>query len=362
MTGTRVGEIETPATRLEQIGLTRSTLAWTAGLVLVIALLALSPIQVLGTLVIGLQQGAIYSLVALGIVLVYKATRVLNFAQGELGTVPAFVAYWIMAVGDVRADSVALDLSRIWWATIIALIAGIVLAMLVNTLIVQRLAEASPVTSLVATIGIAIGLSAAEIVVFETRARRFPRYVEGGPCLEAAPDGTCANVLSLGGVNVSWHTIIILGVLAVTALLLAIFFKTRIGTALLATAQEPFAAQLQGISVRGMATLAWGAAGLLAAIGGLLGAGVFNAVQPGLMTSTFLIPAFVGAVLGGLRSMVGAVVGGLILGVAIALAGAGVLAYGLTGVIPGVPQATSLLVLLLVLLVKPEGLFSPKGG
>ena len=85
--------------------------------------------------------------------------------------------------------------------------------------------------------------------------------------------------------------------------------------ALLATAEDPFAAELQGVPVERMRAMAWGAAGALGALAGVLGAGVFESLTPGLVTSTFMIPAFTGVVLGGITSMVGAVVGGFALGI-----------------------------------------------
>jgi branched-chain amino acid transport system permease protein len=297
--------------------------------------------------------------VALGIALVYKATRVLNFAQGELGTVPAFVV-WLILVGGNRSlevDTGAVSTGRLAVASIIAVLAGALLAVLVNVLVVQRLADASPVTSLVATAGVALLLTSAQLILFEPKGRRFPRFVSGSPCFASDAQGVCTSPLSLGGVVVPWHTIIVVMVLAAAAALLALFFRTPPGVALLATAQEPFAAQLHGISVRAMSTLAWATAGAFAAIGGILGGGVFEFISPGLMTTTFLIPAFAAAVLGGITSMVGAVVGGLLLGMTVAFANAFVLEHNLTSALPGPPQIATFAVLLLVLLLRPRGLF-----
>lgn len=326
-----------------------------AGTVLVLGVGAvlLRDVDVLTAVVIGVQQGAVYSLVALGLALVYRATRVFNFAQGELGTLPAFVAY-LATVGWTLSEGAQPVASRLWWALPLAIVAGVVLAVVVNLVVIQPLASAPPVTGLVATVGVALLLIAAELVVFEARGRRFPRLVAGAPCLESE-GGTCVRELTIGGIVVPWHTLIVLAVLAVAAGSLALFFRTPAGTALLATAQEPFAAQLQGISVRHMSLLVWGAAGALGALAGVLGAGVFENLTPGLMTGTFLIPAFVAAVLGGITSMSGAVVGGLLLGVAVALVNQVNLAYDLN--LPGPPQIATFGVLLLVLLLRPRGLF-----
>lgn len=316
--------------------------AWIAALAVLVLVFGVGDVSLANTLVIGIQTGAVYALFALGIALVYKATRVLNFAQGQLGTVPAFLAYAIMVGFDWSDAGPAPVAGRLWWATIIAILFGAGLAVLINVLVVQRLAEASPVTSLVATIGVALFFSAGEVIIFQARLRPFPRYITG-------------DAFAVGNVGVDWHTVLIVAVLAVAAGLLALFFQTTPGTALLATAQEPFAAQLSGVSVRTMSALAWAAAGAFGAVGGLLGAGVFENIRPGLVTTTFLIPAFTGAVLGGLTSMVGAVVGGVSVGVIVAFANELNLAYDLG--IPGPPQVAILLVLLLVLVLRPRGLF-----
>ena len=295
---------------------------------------------ILRILVFGLQAGAIYALVAIGIALVYKATGILNFAQGELGTLAAFAAFFILAGGfDNEASS---GKGRLLVATVVALAVGALLGVLVNTLVIRKLANASPVTSLVATAGVAVFLSAVELLVFESRARNFPRYIDGG------------FRLPLADVNVPWHTIVILAVLGGVAAALAVFFRTSYGVALLATAEDPFAAELQGVPVGLMRTIAWGAAGALGALGGLLGAGVFQSLSPGLMTATFLIPAFTGAVLGGISSLIGSAVGGLIVGASVAFSNQMVRTLDLD--LPGPPQIAVLAVLIGVLLFRPSGL------
>ena len=299
---------------------------------------------VLRILVFGLQAGVIYALVALGIALVYKATGILNFAQGELGTLAAFAAFAVLAGGFTNEASGSKI--RLVLATVVALIVGAALGVLVNTVVIRKLSNASPVTSLVATAGVAVFLSALEVITFEARARNFPRFIDGGFRLPIA------------NVNVPWHTVVILAVLLGVAALLAVFFRTPFGIALLATAEDPFAAELQGVPVAMMRTFVWGAAGALGALGGVLGAGVFESLSPGLMTATFLIPAFVGAVLGGIRSLVGASVGGLIVGASVAFANQ--LVRTLDVDLPGPPQIAVLAVLLGVLVLRPDGLLGDR--
>lgn len=296
---------------------------------------------ILEVILFGLQAGAVYSLVSLGVALVYKATRIVNFAQGELGTIPAFIAYAVMTGFQIAGEPEA-SKGRLWVATIVAIIVGAVLGILVNLLVIRRLAAVSPVTSLVATAGVMLLSSALAVLFFEAKARRFPQYVEGGFEFPGSD------------VIVSWQTLVTLVVLAGAAALLALLFRTPPGVALLATAQEPFAAELQGISVGGMRTMAWAIAGVLGALAGLLGAGVFASIAPAFMTSTFLIPALTGAVLGGLTSMVGAVAGGLLLGIVVSAANQVNRSFDLG--VPGPPQAAAIIVLLVILLVRPRGL------
>ena len=335
-----------------------------------LVVIGVSKINLTSVLVNGLQVGSVYALVALGLALVYKSTRVLNFAQGSLGSVPAFVVFLVLAGGsrDVAIDPTAVSGWTLLVGSVAAVVVGAGLAIAINVFVVQRLRDSSPVITLVATAGVALLFTSAELIFFQAKARKFPRFVPGAPaglhlgplCLSTTtPDGACqgtAGKLALGGAIISWHSIILVAVLAVAAILLALFFRTPPGVALLATAQEPFAAELHGVSVRAMSAIAWGTAGAFGAIAGILGAGVYEQITPGFMTTTFLIPAIVAAVLGGITSMVGAVVGGLLLGVTVALANAFALSYNLTSVLPGPPQIATFAVLLLVLLLRPRGL------
>jgi branched-chain amino acid transport system permease protein len=304
---------------------------------------------VLDVVTIGLQTGAIYALIALGLALVFKATRVLNFAHGEIGTSSAFVAYLIMTALDGcgpfaggSTEPCSLTGGQLLVATVPALIAGAVLGV-VTKLVIDRLKDASAVTTLVATIGVAVFMTAVQLKVAGAEGFRFPRFIEGN-----------AFRVPGGNIPISWHTLVILVVLGIAAGMLAVYFKTPPGIALLATSQDPFAAQLQGVNVKAMTTSAWGVAGALAAAAGLLGAGVFNQLTPGLVFLTFLIPAFTGALLGGITSMVGAVVGGLLLGLIVTTANQINTSFDLG--VPGPPQIAVLAALLLVLLLRPRGL------
>lgn len=318
----------------------------------------------------GLQFGAVFSLIALGVALVYRSTRVINFAQGELGTVPALLVLWAMlgfGLGG-ELDLTAVNKVHFLGWTVAAILVGAVLGVLVNVGIVQRLKNSSPVTSLVATAGLTLFMTSLELIIFQARARAFPRFIAGAPngfrigplCFSQFENGEClgsSGRLAVGGEVVPWNTVLVVLVLVGVSLALAAFFQSRAGVALLATAQEPYAAELYGVSPKAMSSLAWAAAGAFGALAGVLGAGVFTQITPGLMTATFLVPGLVAAVLGGLTSMVGAVLGGIIVGVVFALSNSMVLAYGWNAIIPGPPFMAVFVVLVVVLIVRPQGLF-----
>jgi branched-chain amino acid transport system permease protein len=297
--------------------------------------------KVIEVLIFGAQRGAVFALVGLGLALVYKATRILNFAQGELGTLPAFVALLVMTGFETTGDKAA-DRGLLIPATLLAIVVGAVLGIVLYLLVIRPLGKVSPVTSLVATAGVALLLTTIEINEFEARARRFPRPIAGGFRLIGTD------------VIVDWHTLVILAALAAAAIGLAAFFRSSPGVALLATAEDPYAAELQGVPVELMRALAWGAAGALGGLAGVLGAGVFESLTPGMVTTTFMIPAFTGVVLGGITSMPGAVAGGFLLGIVSQAAIQIVTSFDLD--VPGPPQLAVLVVLLGVLLVRPQGL------
>jgi branched-chain amino acid transport system permease protein len=297
-------------------------------------------------IVFGIQRGAVFGLVGLGLALVYRSTRILNFAQGELGTLPAFAAFLVMSHFQVEGDP-EVHRNLLVPAIAVAIVVGAGMGVLLYAVVIRPLGKVSPVTSLVATAGVALLLTTVEINVFEARGRLFPRPVAGG------------FGLPLVDIVVEWHTIVILATLAAAAAAQAAFFRSAPGVALLATAEDPFAAELQGVPVERMRALAWGAAGALGALAGVLGAGVFESLTPGLVTTTFLIPAFTGVVLGGITSMVGAVVGGFALGIVSQAAIQIVTSFDLE--VPGPPQLAVLVVLLAVLLVRPQGLLGSKG-
>lgn len=286
----------------------------------------------LASLVIGLIVGAGYSLMALGIVLIYKATRRFNFAQGEFGTMATFVAWNLIEPGGFPKGGMPWPV-----AGIIAVLAGLAMGLAVERLVVRPLQGSPPVTTLVATAGVALLAIALQIIIGEAKARSIPPMLEGtGP--------------SIAGTTVTPQEFLIVLGLAATGVALFFFFRSVLGTALLATSQEQFAARIAGIDTNRMSVLTWGLAAVCGAVAGLLFAPL-DAFTPGFMTSRRLIPGFTAAVSGGITSLPGAVVGGFVVGLVESFAG-----FYFAEKIPGADLLFVFLALLLVLFVRPQGL------
>jgi branched-chain amino acid transport system permease protein len=292
--------------------------------------------ELVGTLILGVVAGAGYALLALGLVLVYKGSRVFNFALGEFGTVAAFVTY-ILRVSPFQQS----------WPVAIAggLAAGLLFGLLLERLVVQPLFNAPKVTLLVATAAISLGVISVQLLVGDAQTRFFPPIVAG-------------NAFTVAGTTIGWSQILVLLVLAVVVVLLSAFFKlTDLGLAVLAASQEPTATNLVGISVRRISALVWGMSAVLGGLGGILLAQNRSDFTPGFVTGQVLIFAFVAAVIGGFTSLPGAVLGGMVLGLvqqlAITYADAAVIQRNLP---QGREQVVIFALLLVVLLVRPTGL------
>lgn len=305
------------------------------GLVAGLALLAVIAAVLVVTgqsssLVIGVITGAAYGLVALGLVLIYKSSGVFNFAQGEFGTVAVYTLYLLHFHVPYGV------------AVLGALVAAVLMGLLVERAVVRPLFEAPRVTLLVATAGVALLAIAVEVWFGDA---------QGKPIARALPTLDRVTVLD---VQVSDQRLLLLGVLAVLALALALFFnRSHLGLAVLGASEEPTATELVGISVRRLSTFTWALAALLGGIAGVVAVPEANSFTPGILTSAYLIPAFTAAVLGGMTSLPGAFLGGVIVGVVQAVA----TSAPLFDDIPGTPGTLMVfLVLLAVLAVRPQGL------
>jgi branched-chain amino acid transport system permease protein len=285
-------------------------------------------VEIARPIVFGVASGAAIGLVAIGLVLIYKSSRVFNFAAGEFVTLGAFGLY----LGD-----------RVWdlpypVAMVIGVLAGLITALLVERLVVRPLSERPRVTILVATAAVATILIPIELMVGGVKP--FP----------AAPAISGLGVQILG-VYFSPQRALIVAALALSGLGLAYFFgRTDLGLATLASSQEPTASRLVGIKLNRISMLTWGAAGLLGGLAGVLLTPLTSTFAAGYGTTSVLISAFTAAVLGGMTSIPGAFVGGIVVGLVQSFA-----QFDLNDV-AGSPDLAILIVLVGVLLVRPTGL------
>lgn len=299
--------------------------------------------------VIGVTSGAVYGLVALGIVLVYKGSRVFNFAQGEFGTMAAFIAYFFMEQYGHRN-------MPYWAATLIAVVVVVGIGLAMERTVVRPLLNASRITLLVGTIAFALLCIAFEILIF------LPEVKLLQPVLQGIDSNGKSVGLTLAGHIVSPQEIITVGVLLALAVVFAFFFsRTDLGLAILATSQDEFATRVVGIGVERTSRFIWGAAAFLGAIAGILYAPIAGGVVPGLVTRGVLIPAFTAAVVGGMTSLPGAFVGGITVGLIQNLSQWASNHYHIgqkliQDIVPSLPDVALVVALLVVLLARPQGL------
>ncbi|MDN4162682.1 branched-chain amino acid ABC transporter permease [Nocardioides abyssi] len=283
--------------------------------------------QLLNTALGGLTLGMVYAAFALALVLIWRSTRVVNFAQAPMAMVTTFIALVIVDAGH-----------SYWLAFAAALASGLVLGAVVERVVIRPVEGGPEINAVILTLGLFIVLHALAAVVFGNRYRSFP-----------APFGVRG--IEVGGTTIAltgFGIFTILAVLATMGLLLLLFQRTDIGLRMRASAFNPEVARLLGVRVGRMLTLGWALASLVGSLAGLLIAGG-SLVHPGYMDSV-VVYGFVAAVLGGLDSPFGAVVGGLLLGLALSFVS------GYVG--SQLVALAALVILMLVLVLRPGGLFA----
>jgi branched-chain amino acid transport system permease protein len=275
----------------------------------------------------GLASGGIFASLALALVLIYRATRAINFAQGEMATVSTFVAWSLVHHG-----------MPFWGAFFLTLALSFVGGVALERVVIRPVENAPVLTVVIVTLGLAVLLNGFTSVEWGSEVKKFPSPFPTRP-------------IHVGGVAFSIQDLGVIGVSIALVLALGAFFRfTKLGLALRAAALNPEASRLVGIRVSWMLALGWGLAAVLGAVSGMMIAPVVF-LDPNMM-QTVLLYALAAAILGGMDSPVGAVVGGLALGVILNLTGAYVDFIGGTLRLP-----VALAVILLVLLVRPSGLF-----
>ena len=284
-------------------------------------------------LVLGIVEGGIYGLLAVGIVLVYRGSRVLNFAQGEIGTVALIVAWYVST-----------DRGLPWIAGAAAgIAAATAVGLLFERLVVRKMADSSRISVAVATVGLLLLLLALGF-----------RLLGESPRTVAAPIGGLG--VSVAGVIVSPTQLLALASTVAVGVALAVLLRrTDFGLGVLAAADDPTAVRLVGVSLSRVSAFTWGTGAAVSGLAALLIEPTIGNFVPGY-TSELFVFALAAALVGGLASLPGAFAGGLLIG----LLKVFVQSATISSELPGIPTLAVFAVILLVLLVRPGGLFGAK--
>jgi branched-chain amino acid transport system permease protein len=274
----------------------------------------------------GISSGMIYAAIALSLVLIWRGTRILNYAQGGMAMFTAYVALEVIYLTK-----------NYWLGFGAALLAGLLLGAVLERTIIRPVTNKPPLNAVIVTIGLLIFIEGLAGILYGASFRSFPfAYSVGGLSIGSVALGITRNDLFTAA-----------AVLIAALALAAVFRFTSVGLRMRATAFNASVARLLGVRVGRMRNLGWALAGLIGALAGMLVTP--PQLYPNSMDAIFVL-GFTAAVIGGLESPVGAVVGGLLLGVVLSYAG-GYLGAQLV-------QIFGLAALILVLMVRPTGLFS----
>jgi branched-chain amino acid transport system permease protein len=274
----------------------------------------------------GIGIGAVYASLALALVLVFRTTGILNFAQGEMALYSTYLV-WFFTVRSVP----------VWIAILLAMAISFVGGAAIERVLIRPVEQASPLVLVIVTIGMFLAINSIAQVQFGNDIKLLPR---------AYPNKTWLP----GNVQISSDTLVLVGVLVAECVILYLVLnRTRIGLAFRAVASNPESSRLVGVPVGRMLMLGWAMA---AAIGALAGALVIAPVGlEGASMQEILVYAFAAAALGGFDSPVGAVVAGLIVGVV------GTMTTQYLHVVHDIELVVPLALILVVLLFRPSGLF-----
>lgn len=275
----------------------------------------------------GLSLGMIIAAFALALVLIFRSTRIINFAQGSMAMFTTYIALEIVTAGY-----------SYWLAFAGALLAGFVLGGVIERVVIRPVVGKPELNAVIVTLGLFVAIQALAAIMFGSSFRSFPSPVG----LSGFQVGTFNLALTPTGLLTFG------AVLLVLVGIVALFRFTNLGLTMRAAAFDNEVSRLLGVRVSRLLTFGWALAGLVGAVSGMLIA-TGSLVSPGYM-EPIIVLGFVAAVIGGLDSPVGAVVGGLLLGVVLS-AVSGYLA-------PELVNISALVLLIVVLLLKPSGLFS----
>jgi branched-chain amino acid transport system permease protein len=291
-------------------------------------LLAFDWTQLAQQIVIGLASGGVWATLAVALVLIYRSTGVINFAQGEMAMFSTFIAWSLVHHG-----------LSYWGAFFLTVAISFAGGVAVERAVIRPVERAPVLTVVIVTLGLFFVVNGAARWIWSPETRSLPNAFSTRPITVA---GVAFSIQDLGTIAVS---------LGAVALLWVFFQFTKLGLASRAAALNPEASRLVGVRVSWMLALGWGLAAAMGAVSGMLTAPALASFDQNLMQPVLLY-AFAGAVLGGLASPLGAVVGSLLLGVLVSLLGTYVDWIGSELRLP-----VALAVILGVLLVRPSGLF-----
>ncbi|WP_322488842.1 branched-chain amino acid ABC transporter permease [Chloroflexus sp.] len=278
----------------------------------------------------GIANGAIFALVALGFVLIYKSSDVINFAQGELLLIGAYLTYAMV------------EQFGLWWpaGVVVAVALAAVVGVLIEQLVLRPLIGEPAISVIMVTIGLSSLLRAIVGAIWGVTPRPAPQFLP-------------TDTVTILGANVGVDRIWAFGLAITLFALLTLFFRfSREGIAMRAVADDQQAALSMGISVKKVWAVAWAIAAITAAVGGILLMSIFGGVSGTIGRVGLLV--FPVVILGGLDSIPGAIIGGLIIGLLQSFAG---------GLLPpewGLGEVAPFIILLFILLVRPYGLFGQR--
>ncbi|MEW5913997.1 MAG: branched-chain amino acid ABC transporter permease [Thermodesulfobacteriota bacterium] len=282
------------------------------------------------TIVNGLATGAIYALTVMGLVMIYKTTHVLNFAQGEKAMLTTFIAFSLMATPAIP----------LWAAVLLTLVAGALIGTFVELAFVRhvRARGATEGTYILIMLGLFLSIQGVAGYIWGNDFKPFPRIIS-------------ASTIKLGGVVISLEALSILGVTFVLMLMLYLFFqKTRWGLAMRALNENLTTALLMGVRANRIFLITWGIACAMASIAGLMVVNI-TYLHPGMMLPVIL-KALAGAILGGFDSYPGVMLGCLLVGVMESIIG--------VYISTELKMVFAFALITLVLIVRPSGIMGKR--
>ncbi len=281
--------------------------------------------EVIQLLLSGISQGCVYGLIALGFVLIYKATEMVNFAQGDMMMLGAYVAFSYINLAGLP----------FFWGVLATVLTMALVGVVIERAVLRPMIGEPPFAVLMITIGLGFIFRAVAGAVWGNDLKTISSPFAGG-------------VLRFGEVSIGYENLAIIAGTAMLCVALYLFFRfTRLGIAMQAASQNQLAAYYVGIPVKRIFSLVWAMSAAIAAIAGILVA-LVSLIEP--VMGFIGIKAFAAAIVGGFGSLPGAIVGGLLVGIVEQFAGLYLPA--------GFADTSAYVILLLMLLVRPEGIFA----